>query len=315
MPTTNGVGRIGIRQRPPQYLLDGYPGAALAFSMRRLNSAYNGPVIRIRRASDNAEMDINFTASSEVVATNTTSTNYMSGQLKDSVSESEIINFCGTSNGYIVRIYDQSGNGNHLNQTTAANQTALYYNGGDGWYNRGLWSRKQTYGGSSGKLPFSGGTYNLSSGVQTNDNWTAFSITAGTGFTSRLSAGSSNSYTLMTTYAFFDGGLRAGSKNKYVMSTGGYNGGPNDPFILSHYGKSCLYTTTNSNNNMGIRLNNTNINLPYVQSSINTGIFDQITPGAMFELILFNTDKSSVNPDIENTILSYYSTTWTTFKG
>jgi hypothetical protein len=44
-------------------LLDEYPGAAAAYSMRKINSVYTGAAIRVRRSSDNTESDINFDTS------------------------------------------------------------------------------------------------------------------------------------------------------------------------------------------------------------------------------------------------------------
>ena len=41
-------------------LLDTYTGAAVAYSLRQLRTAYTGSAIRVRRSSDNAEQDINF---------------------------------------------------------------------------------------------------------------------------------------------------------------------------------------------------------------------------------------------------------------
>ena len=41
-------------------LLDLYPSAAVAYSLRKLRTAYTGAAIRVRRSSDNAEQDINF---------------------------------------------------------------------------------------------------------------------------------------------------------------------------------------------------------------------------------------------------------------
>jgi len=45
---------------PPALLLDTYPNAAVAYSLRKLRTAYTGAAIRVRRSSDNAEQDINF---------------------------------------------------------------------------------------------------------------------------------------------------------------------------------------------------------------------------------------------------------------
>ena len=75
---------------PVQLLLDANPGASVAYSLRKLSSAYAGSAIRVRRSSDNAEQDINFT-----------------GGVLDT---STLLTFCGAGNGFITRWYDQSGN-------------------------------------------------------------------------------------------------------------------------------------------------------------------------------------------------------------
>jgi hypothetical protein len=41
-------------------ILDTYPNAAVAYSLRKLRTAYSGSAIRVRRPSDNAEQDIGF---------------------------------------------------------------------------------------------------------------------------------------------------------------------------------------------------------------------------------------------------------------
>ena len=309
MTTENGVGKVGWRQAPPKYLLDTFTGAAIAFSMRRLNSAYTGPAIRIRRASDNAEMDINFIDSS--VASSTSSF----GQLKDTINESEIVNFCGANQGFIVRVYDQSGNGNHLNQTVASSQYRIYANSGNGTSNlyTWLWGAKAGVGKLSGKLPIGTG-YNLTNSIQTDNNWSVFNIASGTAVGSRLSLGASNASTLMSTYALIDGGWRAGTKTKYYRSNGQYAAGGSDPLILQIYGKASFYTTINSNDTLTASVNNKTINFTSVLASPNSGTFDQITGGdRIYELILFNSDKTAIKTDIENAILANYATSWVNF--
>lgn len=44
----------------PSLLLDTYPNAAVAYSLRKLRTAYTGSAIRVRRSVDNAEQDIGF---------------------------------------------------------------------------------------------------------------------------------------------------------------------------------------------------------------------------------------------------------------
>jgi hypothetical protein len=90
-------------------LLDTYTGAAVAYSLRQLRTAYTGAAIRVRRSSDNAEQDINF----------------VGGNL-DTAS---LLTFCGAGNGFITTWYDQSGNANNSTQATAANQCQIVSSG------------------------------------------------------------------------------------------------------------------------------------------------------------------------------------------
>jgi hypothetical protein len=91
------------------YLLDTYSGADLAFSTRRLSSTYMGACLRVRRSSDNSELDIGF----------------VGGDLDTAA----ISTFCGGGIGYVAKWYNQNGGGFDLFNTTAANQPVIYNNG------------------------------------------------------------------------------------------------------------------------------------------------------------------------------------------
>jgi hypothetical protein len=91
-------------------LLDIYTGAAAAYSLRKLSSTYAGPLIRVRRSSDNTEQDIGF-----------------DGNELDTIS---LLLFVGASNGLVTTWYDQSGNNINTTQTTAINQPQII-NGGN----------------------------------------------------------------------------------------------------------------------------------------------------------------------------------------
>jgi hypothetical protein len=80
------------RQQASSLLLDTYPNAAAAYSLRKLRTAYTGSAIRVRRSLDNIEFDINFLANGELDTTN-------------------LLLSCGGTNGNVVKWYDQSGNG------------------------------------------------------------------------------------------------------------------------------------------------------------------------------------------------------------
>lgn len=88
-------------------LLDTYTGAAAAYSLRKLRTAYTGSAIRVRRSNDNAETDIGFNVFGEL----------------DTVS---LAAHCGSNDGFVKTWYDQSGNANDATQTTAANQPKIY---------------------------------------------------------------------------------------------------------------------------------------------------------------------------------------------
>jgi hypothetical protein len=81
----------------------------LAFSIRKINPSYSGYCMRIRRSTDNAELDIGFNGVD--------------------LDTSAISTFCGTGIGYVVKWYDQSGNSNDMFNTTAVNQPFIYNNG------------------------------------------------------------------------------------------------------------------------------------------------------------------------------------------
>ena len=90
-----------------QFLLNNFSGAAAAYSVRSLNTAYTGPLVRVRRSSDNAETDI-FANRNGDLDTSTLSI------------------FCGSGNGFVTTWYDQSGNGRHQVQSTASKQPKIY---------------------------------------------------------------------------------------------------------------------------------------------------------------------------------------------
>jgi hypothetical protein len=87
-------------------LLDLYPSAAAAYSVRKLRTAYTGNAIRVRRSSDNTEQNIGFTSAGNLDTTALTT-------------------FCSGTNGFVTTWYDQSGNGVNTIQTTAVNQPQI----------------------------------------------------------------------------------------------------------------------------------------------------------------------------------------------
>lgn len=92
-------------------LLDSYPGAVFGGSFaRRLSKDYNGPLVRVRRSSDNAEADIGFAANNQL-------------------DEAALLAHCGAGDGFVSRLYNQNGDGNHIEQITTSLQFRIVNSG------------------------------------------------------------------------------------------------------------------------------------------------------------------------------------------
>lgn len=90
-------------------LLDAYPGAAAAYSLRQLSSTYSGDAIRVRRSSDNAEQNIGF--------------------VSNELDTASLETFCSGTDGFVRTWYDQSGNSNEAKQETLTQQPQIVSNG------------------------------------------------------------------------------------------------------------------------------------------------------------------------------------------
>lgn len=80
------------------------------YGTRRLRASYAGPLLRVRRSSDNTEQDIGYSFDGSL---NTTS----------------LLAFIGAGNGFVVTFYDQYGAGNNLVTSTASQQPRIVANG------------------------------------------------------------------------------------------------------------------------------------------------------------------------------------------
>lgn len=81
-----------------------------AYSLRRLLSLYSGPLVRVRRSSDDTTTDIGF-------------------NLDGTLDTASLLTFVGAGNGFVTRWYDQSGGGSHLEQGTLAAQPSIVTSG------------------------------------------------------------------------------------------------------------------------------------------------------------------------------------------
>jgi hypothetical protein len=105
-------GIIGSSIVQSTLLLDVYPSAAAAYSLRKLRTAYTGSAIEVRR-TNNDVADIGFTSTGEL-------------------DTAALLAFTGTGaldNGFVTKWYDQSGNGRNATQTIALNQPQIVSSG------------------------------------------------------------------------------------------------------------------------------------------------------------------------------------------
>lgn len=85
-------------------ILDSYPGASAAYSLRKLRSDQVNAV-RVRESGGDTEADIGFIGSS--------------------LDTASLLSHCGVNDGFVVTWYDQSGSGNNATQATASFQPKI----------------------------------------------------------------------------------------------------------------------------------------------------------------------------------------------
>lgn len=106
--TTAKYARVGTTLKAVAPPLDIVGSAAAAYSLRKLSYAYTGPVVEVRRSSDDTTAD--FTA--------------------DEVEDGTLAAWVGAGNdGFVATWYDQSGNSRDATQATAGSQPQIVDNG------------------------------------------------------------------------------------------------------------------------------------------------------------------------------------------
>ena len=86
-------------------LLDTYTGAAAAYSLRKLRTAYTGDAVEVYNGSSYADIGFNVFGELDTVA---------------------LAAHCGSNDGFIRTWYDQSGSGNDATQSTTSNMPKIY---------------------------------------------------------------------------------------------------------------------------------------------------------------------------------------------
>lgn len=93
-------------------LVNSYPGAAGAYSVRRLSTSYEGPLMTVVRTSDSATYDVGYDDDGNM-------------------DTAGLLTFIGTDEGRVSTWYDQSGNGYDVtDQGNSGRRPVIVYSGG-----------------------------------------------------------------------------------------------------------------------------------------------------------------------------------------
>jgi hypothetical protein len=284
------TGQISAIIESSSLILDNYPNAAPAYSLRLLRSAYNGSCIRVRRSSDNAELDIGF------------------NNLR-SLDTDTMLSFCGSGNAFVTTWYDQTGNLINATQTTASSQPQIVSSGVVITENS-----KPTlqFDGTNDTLSFAGNYINTASA---HTNFVLYRLRNGAVSDNVIMTLKNNSNDLL----YFMGGTSLSSYQDFVIgSTSGwsafkYNGIAINQFKLlsdfyngssatsasnfNRYTNNTLQSTTGTMSFGGANSTNNNI------ASWGTVLY---TPINMSELIIYSSNQSSNISQIGSNIISYY---------
>ena len=262
-------------------LLDTYPNAAAAYSLRLLRSAYTGDAIEVRRASDNTTQDIGF--------------------VNNELDTTSLESFCSGTDGFVTTWYDQSGNGYDATQTTASNQPQivssgsvlllngkprLSFDGSNDFFNHGL-------GISSGYSLLLGVVKSLYNGTASKGIYGI--TTPNTPLMNGLISNANSTQWGLYTNAWKTSGYSI------------YNG----QFLIQSYSDNS--TTNPALNTLVTNNNTTNISSTgryggdsserrYIGNN-----FSNYFQGDMQELIAYNSDQSSNRTGIETNINDFYS--------
>ena len=301
---TDGVnGTLEGFTRPPEYWIEGqrplfldlFPGAAAAYSLRKLRADYTGSAIRVRR-SDDAEQDINF--------------------INNELDTASLLSFVGAGDGFVATWYDQSGLGNDATQVAGTNQPKIVSSGvielengkpaittqGSKNLNTGIVNL-----GVSGDIPLS--FYSVQNNQSTSDRSCLIGLTDNTTITDRrrLFIYAKDDATKISLRMF--GGncvYNLPPPTNQVLFSCNYTSGGGA--IDSRVNSTDLTVSSFSNSGLNIQANS-----GFMLFSGNTATAPQLTTtesasqGSLQECIFYLNDKSASTSAIESNINSHYN--------
>lgn len=265
----------------PGLLLDVYPSAAAAYSVRKLRTAYTGSAIRVRR-TDLTEQNIGFTSTGNL-------------------DTAALISFVGTGaldNGFVTTWYDQSGNGRDATQTTAIQQPQIV---------------------SAGVILLAGTKPSIFNS-NSNSNGLNLSSISATNFTILYAAKKSSTATSQSILLTSTSVMQIGDNVDGGGNPIGYFNADSIGFSKNNTTKTGVAATTyhlaylnrkDTNNAVGQFNNSTN---SYATGTTNAAVISNIAGfgsnfsyvGFFQEIIIYSTDLSANQSGLQNNINTYY---------
>ena len=258
---------------PAAFLLDAYPGAAAAYSLRQLRTGVTN-VVRVRRNNDDAEDD--FTATE--------------------VSDGTLAAWVGAgNNGFVRTWYDQSSNNIHAQQTTQSAQPKLV----DSVAGLTLQNAKPAirFNGTSNYLSFAPYTTSVYSNIAviakstTINNFPTLGVQTAKG---------------QCIGAWGDGRLYENNGTLFVSVPFTNNTSQNLFSVIKNGNTLADFSGWQNGNNLGSYSGTPFTNIAY--AAIGSRLFEAIfANGTMQEILLYPSDQSSNRAAIEANINAHYS--------
>ena len=267
-------------------MLDVYPSASAAYSTRLLRGAYYGSsAIRVRRSSDNAELNIGFTTSGNL-------------------DETALTTFVGGGDAFVTTWYDQSGNSINSIQTTAGNQPQVVTGGFVVIQN------------SKPAVLFQASTVKSLEGlwsqtITTESNFGVFSVNNSTDNFGRVlsQGGNGNDYDAGAYIPMIRNGTTAamGSFTTGLLSSAAISYSTQTLFSSIHSGSQVANKVNNDSevvtgDSLNLNVERTTIGGP-TSTSVATGSLD----GTVQEVVIYYTDQTANRTGISTNINTYYA--------